>query len=109
FRFLLRESTAWSCDRPSMVSPNDAAPLPKWMMLLLAYPIFLWLALEVDTPWDMTPALAVLACVCWSAGMLLSCTRAGKFWRFVLLGFALGIGYWTKAILFPIGFVVLAA
>jgi len=109
FRFLLRELIAWSSQRPSKLNPNDAAPMPKWMMLLLAYPIFLWLALEVDTPWDMTPDLAVLACVCWSAGMLLSCARTGKVWRFALLGFALGVGYWTKAILFPIGFVVLAA
>jgi hypothetical protein len=109
FRFLLRELMAWSRESPSKLGVNDAAPLPKWMILLLTYPIFLWLALEVDTPWDMTPDLAVLACVCWSAGMLLSCMRAGKVWRFAMLGFALGIGYWMKAILFPIGFVVLAA
>jgi hypothetical protein len=109
FQLLLRELIAWGRKRPSKQSPSDTAPLPKWMMLLLAYPTFLWLALEVDTPWDMTPDLAVLACVCWSAGMLLSCMRAGKAWRFALLGFALGIGYWTKAILFPVGFVVLVA
>lgn len=109
FRFLLREVIAGSSRGPSKLSPNDAAPLPKWIMLLLAYPIFLWLALEVDTPWEITPDLAVLACVCWSAGLLLSCARVGKIWRFALLGFALGIGYWTKAILFPVGFVVLAA
>jgi hypothetical protein len=108
FQFLLHELIAWSHETPSDPSPNDA-PLPKWMMVLLGYPIFLWLASEVDTPWDIAPDLAVLACVCWSAGMLLSCARAGKVWRFALLGFALGIGYWTKAILFPVGFVVLAS
>jgi hypothetical protein len=108
FQFLLHELIAWSRETPSDPSPNDA-PLPKWMMVLLGYPIFLWLASEVDTPWDIAPDLAVLACVCWSAGMLLSCARAGKVWRFALLGFALGIGYWTKAILFPVGFVVLAS
>ncbi|MFZ1009863.1 MAG: hypothetical protein WAN65_23705, partial [Candidatus Sulfotelmatobacter sp.] len=109
FQFLLRGLIAWSRQRPSKLSLNDLAPLPKWMMLLLAYPIFLWLALEVDTPWELTPDLAVLACVCWSAGMLLSCVRTGKVQQFALLGFALGVGYLTKAILFPVGFVVLAA
>jgi hypothetical protein len=93
----------------SEAKPTDSAPLPEWMMLLLGYAIFLWVALEVETPWDMTPDLAVLACVCLIAGMLLRLEAAGKLWRFALFGVVLGIGYWTKAILLPLGFVTLAA
>jgi hypothetical protein len=108
FRFLLRELIAWGRETHSY-STSNLLPLPKWMMLLFGYPIFLWLALEVDTPWDMTPDLAVLACVCWSAAILLSCARDGKIWRFIILGLALGIGYLTKAILLPVGIVLVVA
>jgi hypothetical protein len=90
----------------SEAKPTDSAPLPEWMMLLLGYAIFLWVALEVETPWDMTPDLAVLACVCLIAGMLLRLEAAGKLWRFALFGVVLGIGYWTKAILLPLGFAI---
>jgi hypothetical protein len=58
---------------------------------------------------EVTPDLAVLACVCLTAGMLLRLRQGGMLWQFALFGFILALGYWTKAILFPLGFVTLAA
>ncbi|MGB8989338.1 MAG: hypothetical protein WCC37_22260, partial [Candidatus Sulfotelmatobacter sp.] len=89
-------------------APDDAAPLPEWMMVLLGYSMFLWIALEVDPPWEMTPDLAVTGILCLAAGILLHLRSSDKIWRFALLGLVLGTGYWTKAILFPLGFVILA-
>jgi hypothetical protein len=119
FRFLLHALIDYMRNGNSNDSGNrkessdanlaDSAPLPEWMMLLIGYAIFLWVALEVETPWDMTPDLAVMACVCLSAGMLLRLGAGGKLWRFALFGVVLGVGYWTKAILLPLGVVTLAA
>jgi hypothetical protein len=109
FWFLLHALIAFGRQRCKSAEPDDAAPLPEWMMVLLGYSMFLWIALEVDPPWEMTPDLAVTACVCLAAGVMLHLRPADKIWRFVLFGLILGIGYWTKAILFPLGFVTLGA
>jgi hypothetical protein len=109
FRFLLHGFFALSRGAAPHPAPNDVVPLPEWMLTLLGYSIFLWIALEVETPWEMTPDLAVMACVCLAAGMLLRLRPNDKLWKFALFGLILGLGYWTKAILFPLGFVTLAA
>lgn len=109
FWFLLHSLIAFGRQRSSGAAPDEAAPLPEWMMVLLGYSMFLWIALEVDPPWEMTPDLAVVACVCLAAGVMLHLRASDKIWRFVLYGLILGIGYWMKAILFPLGFVTLGA
>ncbi|MGA7928553.1 MAG: hypothetical protein WCA20_21485 [Candidatus Sulfotelmatobacter sp.] len=107
FRFLSHALVALS--REQTPQPSDGVFLPEWMMVLIGYPTFLWLALEVETPWYVGPDLAVMACVCLTAGMLLRLRRDGKLRSFALFGLILGVGYWTKSILFPFGFVTLAA
>jgi hypothetical protein len=109
FRFLLHGLIVFPGERAADRKLTDGAPLPEWAMLLLGYSIFWWVALQVETPWDTTPDLAVLACLCWSAGIILRLGVERKLSWFVLFGFVLGTGYWTKAILFPLGFVSLAA
>jgi hypothetical protein len=108
FRFLLRTMLAFAAD-PSGANPNDSVALPEWALAILGYSIFLWTALEVERMFEVTPDLAVLACVCLTAGMLLRLRPGGPLWPFALFGFILALGYWTKAILFPLGFVTLAA
>jgi hypothetical protein len=108
FRYLLQAVIA--CGRESASKATTGLePLREWMMVLLGYPIFLWIALEVQTPWDMTPDLAVVACLCLASGMLLRLRPSDVPVRFALFGIVLGLGYWTKAILFPLGFVALAS
>lgn len=109
FRFLLHALIAFSRKQNSDSVPDAGAPLQEWMMVLFGYAIFLWVALEVETPWDMTPDLAVMACVCLASGMLVRLRPGDKLSWFALFGVILGVGYWTKAILFPLGFVTLAA
>jgi hypothetical protein len=108
FRYLLHALIAFSRQQNSHSMPNDAVALPEWMMVLFGYTTFLWLALEVETPWGMTPDLAVMACVCLTAGMLMRLRPDDKLWKVALFGVILGVGYWTKAILFPLGFATLA-
>ena len=42
-------------------------------------------------------------------GILLRLTPAGSAIKFLLFGLSLALGYWTKAILFPLGFAILIA
>jgi hypothetical protein len=47
----------------------------------------------------------VVACICLAAGM----RPEDPSRKFALFGLILGIGYWTRSILFPLGFVILSA
>ncbi len=109
FRFLLRGLLAFVKERDSGATPVDGQALAEWAIVLLAYSIFWWIVLEVETVYGVSPDLAVMACVCLTAGMLLRFRQDDKLWRFALFGLILAVGYWTKAILFPIGFVTLGA
>ena len=108
FRYLLHALIAFGRKQGTGCANGELA-LPEWMLLLLGYATFLWIALEVQTPWDATPDLAVMACVCLGAGILVRLRPGDALCRFALFGLVLALGYWTKAILFPMGFVTLAA
>jgi hypothetical protein len=107
FRFLLHALLAFGKERDSGVTPDDGQFLPESALVLVAYSIFWWTALQVEAVYEVTPDLAVMACVCLAAGMLLRLRQGGELWKFVLFGLILAVGYWTKAILFPMGFVTL--
>ena len=109
FRFLLQALLNIGGEREADSNSNGSVALPEWALVILAYSMFLWTALEVERLFEVTPDLAVLACVCLAAGMLLHLRQCDALWRFALFGLILAVGYWTKAILFPLGFVTLAA
>lgn len=109
FRFLLHTLLAFGGERASNATPNDGQALPEWALVLLAYPIFWWTALEGETLYQVSPDLAVMGYVCLATGMLMHLRRDGALWKFAAFGLVLGIGYWTKTVLFPLGFVTLAA
>jgi hypothetical protein len=109
FRFLLHGLIALRA-----TIANSIESIPDWPLVLLAYPLFWWVALQVDPIYEITPDLAVVACLLAIAGKLVRLQRVRSLGRinslgnFALLGLILGIGYWTKAVLFPLGFVALA-
>ncbi len=109
FRFLLHTLLEFGREQTSDTTPQEGQTLPEWALVILAYPIFWWTALEGETVYDVSPDLAVMACVCLAAGMLLRLRQGDRLWRFALFGLVLALGYWTKAILFPIGFAFLGA
>jgi len=51
--------------------------------------------------------MMVVACFCLSLSILIRLEMRPNLKAFALLGLSLGIGYWTKAIMFPLGFVTL--
>jgi hypothetical protein len=82
---------------------SNLASLPDWAITLIGYAVFLWISLEITTVYEVSPDLAVVACVCLSTGALLRLRNRVTLWRSVSLGLILGIGYWTKTILLPLG------
>ncbi len=109
FRIFLHEVIRFVHERAELDEgkSDGRAALPDWAFLLLGYSIFLWASLELVSLYDVSPDQAVLAFVCLDAGLWLRLRRNPTFRNFALLGLLLGIGYWIKAILFPLGFLTL--
>jgi hypothetical protein len=107
FRILMHEVIRFGHERaaPGEAGSETRVAVPEWALILLGYSIFLWASLELVSLYDVSPDQAVLACVCLEAGMLFRLRRNPIFRNFAFLGLLLGLGYWIKAILFPLGIV----
>jgi hypothetical protein len=82
--------------------------LPEWSLCVLGYSLFLWSSLIIVGVSMFGPDLVVTAFVYLAAALLLRLRREHRLLNFVAFGFTLGIGYWAKAIMFPISLVFLA-
>ena len=82
--------------------------LPEWSLCVLGYSLFLWSSLIIVGVSMFGPDLLVTVFVYLAAGLLLRLRREHRLLNFVAFGFTLGIGYWAKAIMFPISLVFLA-
>ena len=81
--------------------------MPDWALVLLEYSIFWWIALEVQSLYSVGPDLLVVACFCLVVAMLLRLEPGARLVQFVLIGAVLGLSYWAKTVMFPLGLVVL--
>jgi hypothetical protein len=109
FRFFLGALLRFSRERaahPDAGSEGRVA-LPESALVILGYATFLWATLELVTIYEVSPDLSVLSGVCLVGGMLLHLRWNPGWWNFAILGFLLGLGYWIKAVLFPLGIVAL--
>lgn len=100
FRFLLHGFLPF-------VRGEGIAALPERGLTLLGYAICLWISLEVVTVYAVAADSAVTACSCLSVGILLRLRPDDGMVKFPLFGLSLGIGYWTRSILYPLGFTAL--
>lgn len=107
FRFLLRSLSEY-CEQKPEFAGSHRESLPGWSFTLLGYATFWWCALELTPLYEVTSDLAVSACVCFAAGLLLRIRQTPTTGRLVLFGLTLGVGYWVKAALFPLAIVILA-
>jgi len=87
---------------------HNLETVPDWPLVLIAYAIFWWVTLELETLYDVCPDLAAAACFFAMAAMLIRLQGTDELWKFALFGLSIGVGYWTKAVFFPLGFVILA-
>jgi hypothetical protein len=101
FEFFLRAVVNAGIDR-------DGAP-PAWFLQLTGYIIFLWATLGLITVSVASPDMLMAVFVFLATGLLVriaSTTQRGTL--FLGLGLVLGLGYLTKAPMFPLAFVYLA-
>ena len=107
FEFLL--STLVDCQwKASAAREVGVSPLPDWAWRLVGYTLFLWTSFELIGLGTSTPDMCVAAFVYLSAGIVLKVRGGSTSWvTFICLGVVLGLGYLTKAIMFPISFVFL--
>lgn len=106
FRLFLRSLLEYIQRKPEL---NDHGEnLPDWAFTLIGYATFWWCTLELTPLYEVTPDLAVSACMFFAAGLLLRSRQTPAWGRLVLFGLVLGIGYWVKAALFPLAIVFLA-
>ncbi len=82
--------------------------LPEWAMRALAYALVLWCCLILTSLGQSHPDLLVMAAVFFAAGITerLRVRGATLTWC-AALGAVLGLGYLSKAAMFPLGFVFL--
>jgi hypothetical protein len=82
--------------------------LPDWAWWMVGYLFFIWVSLTLIEVWAVTPDMLMSALVYLASGQLLRLQRGEtRTQPFLLLGAFLGLGYLSKAIMFPISFVFL--
>lgn len=84
--------------------------LPEWAWLAIGYTLFIWVSMSLIEIWAVTPDMLMACFVLLAAAQLVRLRRGAGRWRdFALLGLWLGLGYLTKAVMFPLAFVFLFA
>jgi 4-amino-4-deoxy-L-arabinose transferase-like glycosyltransferase len=83
--------------------------LPPWLLQIIGYLLFAWIALNLITLTVTSPDMFLAAFVFLSTGILLRIAAGSGGWgSYLSFGAALGLGYYAKAPLFPLAFVFLA-
>ena len=104
FQWLLREFLRTLRERTGSADES----LPEWAFWLLGYGIFVWVSFNVVFVESIGADFLVTLFVYLGAAALLRLKPQASFSAFLLFGFVLGAGYWSKAIMFPTALVFLA-
>jgi hypothetical protein len=105
FDFFLRQMMLL---RREQNSP-DELNVPDWIWISIGYTLFLWSSLALITVAETDPDMLVAAFFYLASGLLIRIRRGNPRWpTSVALGLALGLGYLTKAIMFPVSLLCFA-
>ncbi len=113
FEFFLSQLIRYTHQKNLPNSSNESLcryifKIPKWIWLCVGYPLFLlsslyWIGINCDTPDMINAGLIYLA-----AGLILRIYRHPEsVLSFLALGIALAFGYFSRAAMFPLGFLFL--
>lgn len=111
FEFFWRRLRA---DHAPVQSPaGRIAAMPESIWWAVGYSLFAWSSLNLIEVWTVTPDMLVAAVVYLSAGIWASAwqPRERRKGSIAVLGLVLAVGYYAKAVLFPLGiaFIAIAA
>ncbi|HTV60786.1 MAG TPA: hypothetical protein VMJ93_18070 [Verrucomicrobiae bacterium] len=105
FRYFLHSLLNYQRGLP--VRP-DSRHVPEGYLTVLGYALFFWTTFYLPPPFCDRPDVLVVPFVLLAGAALLRIASPGGSHRhFVLLGCALGAGYLSKAVMFPLAFVFL--
>jgi hypothetical protein len=110
FEFLLRQAIRVCGRENERLDADSPVPLPAWIWGLLGYSLFAWSTFVlINGLRKVGPDLCVAMFVYLDAGLLLRLRcQAKRLPTFLLLGLALGLGYYAKTALFPLALVFMA-
>jgi hypothetical protein len=106
FDFLLRELIALRREKETV----EEFSVPGWVWQTIGYAVFLWSSLHLIGIQETNPDMLVAACFYLACALIVRIHRAAAGWpTYVGLGIALGCGYLTKSIMFPVSLLCLGA
>ena len=102
FTFFLKSWLAVHRDDPSSKEEESH-------IISFCFCVFLWFTIDFITLSAVTPDLCVAGIVFLTAGICCRISLPGSSWRyFVALGGILGLGYYVKTAVFPLGLILIA-
>ncbi|MEP0918046.1 hypothetical protein NC981_14560 [Leptolyngbya sp. DQ-M1] len=105
FEFFLQQWTEGR-QHSRQLSEECSIQIPEWAWLTVGYSLFLWAALGLTGVQLDVPDNATSACVYATSGFLLKMrSRTATWGTYLLFGMVLGLGYLSKAVMFPLAFV----
>jgi hypothetical protein len=88
---------------------QEELSIPRWIWFCIGYVIFLWASLRMIGVSETNPDMLVAAFFYLACGLLVRIRRGNAGWpAYCGLGVALGLGYLTKSVMFPVSIVCLA-
>ncbi len=108
FEFFLRELIFYYNHKLAKEGRNRAFKIPSWVWIVCGYTLFIFSSLQWIGVYSDSPDMLVAAFVYIATGLILRISRHSDSWlNFLILGTVLGLGYLSKAVMFPLGFVFL--
>ena len=106
YDFLLRQLILLRQESES----HEEFSVPTWIWFCIGYTLFLWSSLRLIGLSETNPDMLVAAFFYLACGLLVRIRRGTAGWPvYCGLGLALGFGYLTKSIMFPVSIACLAA
>jgi hypothetical protein len=105
FDFFLRELILFRQQGES----TKELTIPIWVWLTIGYTVFLWSSLQLIGVAEENPDMIIAAFFFLACGFLIRIRRGAAGWlTYLALGLVLGLGYLTKAVMFPVSLLCLA-
>jgi hypothetical protein len=95
--------------RSGEVLQNRGVTFPEWAWIALGYCLFLETSLVLIGVWEESPDMLVAALVYLACGIILRIRNGMTHYvTYAFLGVVLGLGYLSKAVMFPLAFIFLS-
>jgi hypothetical protein len=109
FEYFLRAFGEYRRGVAGAVNASEREPLPQDAIWLIGFGLFFWITTLMVRPALEQPDILVFVVYLIASALCMELASHCQLWRYVLLGFVLGVGYLVKAVMFPLGFVFLFA